>query len=107
MILKIFKYLQHFVFTVSEIISSLIPDVPYLVGRQIQLEKLLLEENNNRKTNFSETNMDDYDQLLKEIRCAQDTIKLDEVVQKNTWIRRISRHNFSSQAKENLVDSEN
>ncbi|XKL65383.1 hypothetical protein PGB90_008803 [Kerria lacca] len=98
---------EHFVFTVSEIISSLIPDVPYLVGRQIQLEKLLLEENNNRKTNFSETNMDDYDQLLKEIRCAQDTIKLDEVVQKNTWIRRISRHNFSSQAKENLVDSEN
>lgn len=67
--------------------------MPYQVTRQIQLEKLLLKENNFKKSNSSELNaeMDDYDKLLSEIRDAHNSAQIGEVVRRGTLGRKLSR----------------
>lgn len=83
-------------FSVTALLANIIPNVPYQVGRQILLEKQLLKEDRYSKTNINgeaKKNMDDYDQFLLEVRQAtiEDARKLCEVVNRNTWVRRISR----------------
>lgn len=84
-------------FSVTAIIANIIPNVPYQVGRQVQLEKQLLEEDKYNKSRNGDVKreMDDYDKFLSDVRHAaateEDSDKLYEVVNRHTWVRRISR----------------
>lgn len=77
-------------FSITGIIANIIPNVPYQVDRQVQLEKTLLKEDNFKK-NSSKKQLDDYDKFLSEIRGAHNSTKLGEVVRRGTWARKISR----------------
>ncbi|XP_065206237.1 anoctamin-5 [Planococcus citri] len=84
---------EHFVFSVTGILANVIPNMPYQVARQIQLEKLLLENQNYLKnpSSTSGEEMDDYDKLLTELREAHNSAQIGEVVRRGTWARKLSR----------------
>lgn len=94
-------------------VANIIPNVPYQVDRQIALEKQLLARNNyeslemgqDRKAQQNQA-MDSYDQFLSEVRKAHDDDErgLDEVVNRNSWVRRISRR-ISSNSLTNSLDA--
>lgn len=63
-------------------------------------------ESNLERQYYKNNRMDGYDQLLCEIKQAHDSARLNEVVQKNTWVRRISRR-ISEDALESLRNKDN
>lgn len=89
----LFLLFQHIVFSVTAVIANIIPNMPYQVSRQIHLEKLLLKEDRYKKqeSNNIESEMDDYDKLLTEIRGAHNSAQIGEVVRRGTWARKLSR----------------
>lgn len=86
---------QHGVFFISSIIANTIPNVPYQVDRQIALEKQLLKEHKykNAKIDPRKLPADSYDVFLAEIRKVHydDERGLGELVNRHSWVRRISR----------------
>ena len=98
---NLFIVLQHIVFSVTAIIANTIPNVPYQVGRQIHLEKQLRDCKNPIYPTNEKSKKEMDAKFLYEIRNANedDAHKLGEVVNRNSWIRRVSRRISSNSLK--------
>lgn len=64
--------------------------MPYQVARQMQLEKLLMKEVP-KNTKPGEDEIDDYGKLLTELKEANNSARISDVVRRGTWARKLSR----------------
>lgn len=89
-----FQFFQHIVFALTGVMSYVIPDIPSAVKTQMQRERLLAKEARYER-GLKPTNNDD--ELLAAIR-DQNQSRLDDILRRGSWGRRLSKQSDSLEA---------